>query len=113
MSLKKKTIVADGGFPAAKREPPKEPDKVLDFDEVVRRNDDIDQLTADYIEALMEDEFEFDPDGLGLDPKTLEAIEDAFESILADHGIFIYRPTVIEDEETGLEVIVPSAYSRF
>lgn len=84
-------------------------DSELDFSEVIRRNDDIDQLTADYIMGLMGLE-DFAPEDIGLDTETLDEIEDAFEEVLDGFGFTIYRPTIVEDEN-GFEHIVHSRFA--
>lgn len=85
-------------------------DNADDYEEVIRRQDDIDQLTADYLRALIGIDGEMlDLGDLGIDIDSLNAIEDAIEDLLNDFGITIYRPTIIEDEN-GHEIIVSSVY---
>lgn len=82
-------------------------DNDLDYEEVLRRQDDIDQLTADYLSNLVH------PHGdeiIDLEPAILEQIENRFEEVLADEfGIYIYRPIILRDEN-GAEYIAESAY---
>lgn len=87
---------------------PPEPDGE-DYKKVLQRQDDIDQLTAEYISALvypeLDREFDFEPD-------MLEMIENRFEQILADEfGIFIYRPAILTLED-GSELLVESIYDE-
>ena len=87
-----------------------EPDELieeLDYEEVLRRQDDIDQLTADYISNLV---YPHGYEAVDLEPAVLEQIENRFEEVLADEfGIYIYRPTVLYDKN-GAERVVASAY---
>ena len=81
------------------------------FDEIEMRNDDIDQLTDDYIKALMGFEpSSIDDSELGLDKAILETIEDQIEAVLAELGFIIYRPVYVTDED-GNEVIARSQYA--
>lgn len=97
-------------------QPPRGPDaendlaiEDIDYEAILRRNDDIDQLTADYINSLMDpygdDYQEFESD-------ILEEIENRFEQVLADEfGIYIYRPTILRDDN-GVEMVVSSLYGE-
>ena len=82
---------------------------ILDTDEVDARNYEVDQLTIGYILDLMGLEGA-DAIDIGLDAETLESIEDSFEEVLSEHGITIYRPIILEDEN-GSEYIASSAYA--
>lgn len=83
-----------------------------DIEEMIRRQDDIDQLTSDYIIALMGmTDYNFDISEFGIDTKELSAIEDEFEAILYEHGITIYRPVMCKDAN-GEEIIVSSIYEE-
>lgn len=80
----------------------------IDMDELDFRNAEVDDLTAEYILSLMNIEG-YDLEDLGIEARDLEAIEDAIEEILYEHGLTIYRPIIIEDED-GIERIVSSKY---
>ena len=78
-----------------------------DYEEVLRRQDDIDQLTADYITAMVYPQLDQEVE---LEPDTLEMIENRFEEILANEfGIFIYRPAIVTRDD-GSEVFVENIY---
>lgn len=82
----------------------------LDYEEVLRRQDDIDQLTADYISNLVHP---FGDEVVDLEPAILEQIENRFEEVLADEfGIYIYRPTILRGND-GAERVVASAYEDY
>ena len=113
-----RTIVVDGGNPidTAVRSEEEAEDKIEiaenadAYEEVIRRQDNIDQLTADYLRALIGiDDGTIDLDDIGIDTESLYAIEDAIEEILNDFGINIYRPTIIEDEN-GNEIIISNMF---
>ena len=83
-----------------------------DYEEVLRRQDDIDQLTSEYIKGLLGvDVDDFDIADIGIDTAALNSIEDAFEDILYEFGITIYRPIIVTDED-GNEVFATSAYEE-
>lgn len=79
----------------------------ISYEELLRRQDDIDQLTSDYISCLMYPHIE---DTIDFEPEVLEKIENRIEEVLAEEfGIIIYRPTALRRND-GSEVIVPSIY---
>lgn len=80
----------------------------LDLNEMDARNAEIDDLTSEYILNLIYVEG-YDLEDLGIEAQQLEAIEDAIEEILYEHGLTIYRPIIVEDED-GSERIVSSKY---
>lgn len=71
------------------------------------RNADVEAMTSDYIMGLM-DENELNAEDIGLDDETVSAILDAFEETLANFGIYINRPTIVQRDDG--EHIIRSAY---
>lgn len=77
-----------------------------DYELVIRRHDDVEQLTADYIIALMGlEDAGFDAIEIGLDPATLTAIVEDIEDLLTEYGIEVYHPVMVRDKE-GYEFLV-------
>jgi len=129
--LKEKTIVAyTGNTPPPVSEPVIDADSLTieieddeeefnmaensdDYEEVIRRQDDIDQYTHEFICRLIGVEpDDISLEDIGIDTKTLEAIEDQIEDILHEHGITIYRPTMIPISD-GTEIMVPSIFDTY
>lgn len=81
-----------------------------DMVEIDRREEEIGDLTASYIAALINDGSSdaeiFDTIGGSL----IAEIADAVECALADNGILIYHPAVIEDDGTNTSRFVTSIY---
>jgi len=76
--------------------------------DVAEREDDLEQMTAEYILNLIDAE-DIDAEELGLDSNELSSIIDEFEQILAVRGIQVYRPAFVEDDDGTIHI----AYSRF
>lgn len=82
----------------------------IDYEAIEKRECELDELVGNFIFDLVgvEGSSERDMVGFGIQDE-LEDIKDDIEKILAQHGIFIYRPTIIIDAE-GNEVLVDSTY---
>lgn len=82
-----------------------------DYEKVLRRTDEIDQLTADFILALVNlDPENTDLSDLGIEIDDLAGIEDEIERILLDKGIPIDRPFI--ESEDGGDVYYENAFDR-
>ena len=80
-------------------------------DEVDQRESELTDALASFIMLLLDSQ-EYTLDDLGLTKDDLSAILDDIESALAFHGIVIYRPVLIEDEEDGTQHIYYSQYDE-
>lgn len=80
----------------------------LTMDEVEQREDELTDALANFIMLLI-DSSDYTIDDLGLVKDDLSGILDDIESALALHGIEIYRPVLIEDED-GTQHILYSQY---
>lgn len=82
----------------------------IDYDAIEERENEIDELIIDFICELIGAVSPEDRDMVdyGIQDE-LEVLKDEFEEVLSGHGITIYRPTVIEDDD-GNEVLVDSMY---
>lgn len=89
--------------------PLKEEDE-LDYEAIEERERELDELITAFVCDLVgaEDPDERDMVGFGIQSE-LEELKDELEGILATHGFFMYRPTIVTDEE-GNEVIVNNSY---
>ncbi len=83
----------------------------LTMDEVEQREDELTDALANFIMLLI-DSSDLSIADLGLDKDDLSGILDDIESALALHGIEIYRPILIEDED-GTQHILYSQYKDF
>lgn len=82
-------------------------DEIAQMDE---RNLEVEELTKDYIIALMgQDGYEVTIEDL-VDDDEFADIVDSIEELLANHGIFIERPTLVQRDDG--EYIVPNAYGE-
>ena len=71
-----------------------------DYEDVLRRQDDIDQLTSDFILGMLgEDAMEFDLADFGIDTALLDQIEDKLEDVLHEFGLETYRPYIDDDDK--------------
>ena len=80
----------------------------LTMDEVEQREDELTDALANFIMLLI-DSSDYTIDDLGLVKDDLSGTLDDIESALALHGIGIYRPVLIEDED-GTQHILYSQY---
>lgn len=82
----------------------------VDYEIIEQREGEIDELMTEFICALVgaDEPEEKDLVGYVLQDE-LESLKDEFEEVLANHGIIIHRPTIVEDSN-GSEVIVNSLY---
>ncbi len=82
----------------------------VDLRLVLERTEEIDTLTQQFLCDLMGLSVQ-DVGTLSqfMDMSELSEIEDEFEAVLASHGITIYRPTIITDDN-GVEKVVDSIY---
>ena len=89
--------------------PPKKEEEV-DYEIIEQREAEIDELMTEFICALVgaEEPDEKDLVSYGLQDE-LESLKDEFEEVLANHGITIHRPTIVEDSN-GNEIVVNSLY---
>lgn len=120
MSSNRRIILSDGStFPPEPlteplTEPPFDEDLVteIDYSDVDAREDDIEQLSADYILCLMGLQDCADIEDVGITRNILSEIIDSFELVLAELGFFIYRPYV-QIQPDGKETILPSRYADY
>lgn len=91
--------------------PPEQEDEI-DYDLIEERESEIDGLVSEFVCDLIGAD---DPEEREMIDYTLqdelESLKDDFEEVLANHGIIIHRPTIIEDSN-GREVMVNSLYER-
>lgn len=89
--------------------PPKHEEEV-DYEIIEQREGEIDELMTEFICALVGADTPEEKDLVGYALQDeLESLKDEFEEALANHGITIHRPTIVEDSN-GNEVIVNSLY---
>lgn len=80
-------------------------------DEVDQREDELRDALGNFIMLLIGSE-EYSIDDLGLSKDDLSGVLDEIESALAYHGIVIYRPILVEDEEDGTQHVYYSQYDE-
>lgn len=92
--------------------PPQSEDEI-DFESIEEREAEIDDLVSEFVCDLVgtDDPEERDMICFGLQDE-LESLKDEFEEVLANHGITIHRPTIIEDSN-GNEIMVDSIYEGY
>ena len=81
-----------------------------DYDRIDERENELDALVSGFILDLIgtEDPEERDLERFYLQDE-IELLKDEIEEVLANHGITIYRPTIMVDDD-GNEVVVDSIY---
>lgn len=89
---------------------PQQKEEEIDYDIIEAREAEIDELVEDFVCGLVgaDTPEERDAVSYGLQEE-LETLKDEFEEVLANHGIFIHRPTIVEDVN-GNEIVVNSLY---
>ena len=89
---------------------PSKEENEVDYNIIEERESEIDELMKDFICALVgaDEPEERDMVSYGLQDE-LESLKDEFEEVLANHGIIIYRPTIIEGAD-GNEIVTGSLY---
>lgn len=85
----------------------------VDFNIIEERESEIDEIIKEFIFSLADVQTPDERDiALYGFKDEIESLKDEIEEVLAEHGIFIYRPTIIENTE-GDEVVVNSYYEEF
>ena len=83
----------------------------IDYDLIEERESEIDELLLNFICDLAKAETDEEFDEICAMLEDLEDLKDEIETLLADRGILIYRPTIVEDKD-GKEIIVNSVYGE-
>ena len=75
---------------------------VLSDDEIAKmdeRNAEVDEMTIEYIMNLIDEPDDVASETIGLDAETVTLILNEFESVLANFGFYIHRPTIVQCED--------------
>lgn len=75
---------------------------VLSDDEIAKmdeRNAEVDEMTIEYIMNLIDEQDDVSSEAIGLDAETVTLILNEFESVLANFGFYIHRPTIVQCED--------------
>ena len=90
--------------------PQEENDDGIDYESIEERESELDGIITDFVCELLSADSPDERDMISFSLQDeLEVMKDEIEEVLANHGIAIYRPTIIEDED-GNETIVDSLY---